>query len=57
MTRKYKSFPLVCVEWEDHSGDGGWVEEDEMSEDIKEWVTTKTKQLLSPKNVKKNLRG
>ena len=35
----------------------GLVEEDEMSEDIKEWVTTKTKQLLSPKNVKKNLRG
>ena len=32
MTRKYKSFPLVCVEWEDHSGDAGWVEEDDMSD-------------------------
>ena len=34
----------------------GLVEEDEMSEEIKEWVTDKTKQLLSPKNVQKNLR-
>ena len=33
----------------------GLVEEDEMEEDIKEWVTDKTRQLLSPKNVKKNL--
>tara|TARA_R110000824_G_C15113510_1_gene667348 strand:+ start:148 stop:396 length:249 start_codon:yes stop_codon:yes gene_type:complete len=33
----------------------GLVEEDEMAEDIKEWVTDKTRQLLSPKNVKKNL--
>jgi hypothetical protein len=34
----------------------GLIEEDTMSEDIKGWVTDKTKELLSPKNVKKNLR-
>jgi hypothetical protein len=32
MARKYKSFPLVCIEWEDHSADSGWVEEEDMSD-------------------------
>jgi len=34
----------------------GLVENNELSDDIKEWVTNKTRKILSPKNVRKNLR-
>jgi hypothetical protein len=34
----------------------GLVQEDEMSAEIKKWVTDKTRELLSPKNVQKKLR-
>ena len=28
--KKFKKYPLVVIEWYDHSGDGGWVEEKEL---------------------------
>ena len=35
MTKKAKPFkklPVWCVEWQDHSGDGGWVELKDLEE-------------------------
>ena len=35
MTKKvkpFKKYPLVCVDWYDHSGDAGWVELKELEE-------------------------
>ena len=28
--KKFKKYPLVAIEWYDHSGDGGWVDEKEL---------------------------
>ena len=28
--KKFKKYPLVSIEWYDHSGDGGWVDEKEL---------------------------
>jgi len=28
--KKFKKYPLVVIEWYDHSGDGGWVEEKDL---------------------------
>tara|TARA_R110000782_G_scaffold35707_1_gene85298 strand:+ start:4483 stop:4737 length:255 start_codon:yes stop_codon:yes gene_type:complete len=35
----------------------GLVENNKLPEDIKKWVVDKTRELLTPKNVSKNLRG
>jgi len=31
---KFKKYPLVCIDWEDHHGDAGWVEKVSTDDEI-----------------------